>query len=316
MAGALLVALLLAVWVAWQVWQVNRDLSDAVRHAKAIQAAVEDGDGEALGRELPALRAASGDAADRTSGVTWGALTKLPVFGDDAEGVQVTSDVIDDLAEEGVEPLAEVADRLDELLPRDGAIDLEAVAGLRDPVVAAQDAFETADRRLAELDTSGYLAGLDTQLDDLRREVGRANRAMDSAETATAVLPTMLGGREPRTYLLAFQNNAEVRGLAGLPGAVSYIRAEDGRLSIVRHVRGGIFPERPQPILPLSDPEMELYGEVLGTYFVDANMTPDVPRAAELMRAHSEELYPALPVDGVIMVDTVAMSHLLAATAR
>lgn len=310
----LLVVLLLGAWIAWQVWHVNKDLNAAVDRAKAIQAGVDKGDTDVVGRELPGLRAASARADDRTSGFTWRVLTKVPFVGDDAKGVQVTSEVLDDLARDGVAPLADAATGLDRLLPRKGSVDVEAVRGLQSPVAAAQVAFVDADRRLSDVDSSGFMSKLDMQFTDFRRQVARARRTMDAAKVATEILPDMLGGDGRRHFLLAFQNNAEARSLGGLPGAVSYIQSEDGKLSLPRHVTGGTFPVTPQPILPLSAAEQKLYGEVLGTYFVDANMSPDLPRAAALMKAHSESLYPHQPVDGVVLVDTVAMSYLLEAT--
>lgn len=308
------IVLLFAAWAAWQAWQVNRDLVEAVDRAEAIRDAVEARDTDALQRELDALREASGSAADRTSGPTWSVLTVLPFFGDDAEGVRLTSEVLDDLAADGIDPLVTVSERVDELLPDDGAVDLAVVEELTGPVATAEEAFADADRRLAGQDTSGFVGRLDRQFSTFRDEVGRAADALGSARVATDLLPTLLGQDERRTYLLAFQNNAEVRGAGGLPGAVAYLRAQDGKVRIVRQVTGGSIGQTPKPVLPLTPGERKLYGDVLGTYFVDATMTPDVPRAAELMRAHSTRAHPDLRLDGVLLVDTVTMSYLLDAT--
>ncbi|MFC5727440.1 MULTISPECIES: DUF4012 domain-containing protein [Nocardioides] len=313
-AGVALLVLILGVWVAWQVSQVNKALSDAVHHAEVIQAALDDGDTDALDRELPRLREASGDATHRTSGVTWGMLTKLPVFGDDAEGVRVTSVVIDDLANDGVQPLAEVADRLDDLLPRGGSIDTALARELAEPVAQAEAAFSDAEAKLYAQDPSSFIGRLSTRFTDFRDQVSKASDAMGSAKVATAVLPAMIGDEGPRRYVLVFQNNAEIRGTGGLAGAASYIEADGGRLAIKRHVPGASLGEAPAPVLPLDDAERELYGDVLGTYFVNAGMTPDVPRAAELIKARWKQEFPTDPVDGVLMIDAVAIGYLLDAT--
>ena len=55
-SGVAVVLVLFGLWVAWQVWHVQRDLNDAIDHGKAIQRAVEDGDTEALDKELAELR--------------------------------------------------------------------------------------------------------------------------------------------------------------------------------------------------------------------------------------------------------------------
>ena len=122
-----------------------------------------------------------------------------------------------------------------------------------------------------------------------------------------------LGAKERRNYLLVFQNNAEIRSTGGLPGAMSIITTEDGRISLGRQDSANRFGERATPVLPLSKDEKAVFSEKLGTYMLDANFTPDWPRAAELIRARWEEVHPER-LDGVLTVDTVTVSYLLGVT--
>ncbi|GAA1519915.1 DUF4012 domain-containing protein [Nocardioides humi] len=304
----------LVLWAGWTAWQVSRDLNDAVDRAQRIQDAVEVRDTAAVERELAALRAASASAADRTAGPTWSVLSRVPFLGDDAAGVRTTSRVLDDLARDGVQPLVVASDRFEELLPRDGALDIGVAEDLAAPVAQARRAFAAAEEELAEVDTSGFVGRLDRQFTDFRDQVSRAADALASAEVATRILPTMLGADGPRDYLLVFQNNAEIRGTGGLAGAVSYVDVEDGRLELRGHVAAATLGEAAQPVLSLSAAEQELYGNVLGTYAVNATMTPDVPRAADLLRARWEQEFPTQRVDGVLFLDAVAIGYLLDAT--
>ncbi|WP_215814371.1 DUF4012 domain-containing protein [Pimelobacter sp. 30-1] len=320
--GASLAAVLLGagLWVAWQAWQVQRDLDAAAGHAEAVRRLVQDRadagdpDDPALRAELDGLRTAASAAAERTSGSTWRLLTHLPLVGDDADGVAVTSAVLDRLARDGVEPLVRAAGRFEQLVPHDGAVDVAVARDLVAPVDQAERAFAAADRTLGAVDDSGFAGPLQRRFASLRDQVGQGARTLASAKVATRVLPAMLGGDGPRHYLLVFQNNAEVRATGGLPGAASYVEARAGRLRIREHVTGASFGQAPAPVLPLSAPERALYGEVLGTYFLDATMTPDVPRAADLLRARWAQRFPDRPVDGVVLVDAVAIGYLLDAT--
>ncbi len=318
LGGVGLLLLLTVVWVGYQVWQVNRDLNAAVNHGAAFQDAVAAGDAAAIDHELKALQEASAAAEERTSGPTWSVLTRLPVFGDDARGVRVVSQVVDDLATDGLEPLVAVQDQLGDLLPKDGKVPLEAVASLEEPVAQAEQAMNEADAELAREDSSGYTGRLKAKYRDLQEKVGNAADAMTSARIAVDVLPAMLGGEvEPRHYLLAFQNNAEVRGTGGLPGRGRGIE-RPGR----RQARdpAATSPARRSAETPSHGPVPDgggagalrrRAGHLLP---LDANMTPDVPRAAELMLARWEQRFPNKPVDGVLMVDAVAISYLLEAT--
>lgn len=312
-SGAGLLALVFA-WTAWQAFQVNRDLNDAVRSAERIQDAVEARDTAALDREFAALREASSSAAARTDGLTWKVLSKLPLFGDDAEGIATTSSVLDGLARDGVEPLVTASDRFEELLPKDGAIDVAVAEELAAPVSQAHRAFAAADAELADVDNSGFMGRLDKRFRSFRDQVDRAAGALGSAEIATKVLPTMLGADGPRHYLLVFENNAEIRGMGGLAGAASYVEAADGKLSLRQHVAGSALGEAPAPVLPLSAAEKQLYDDVLGTYFMNATLTPDVARNSDLLRARWEQEFPEQKVDGVVFLDAVAIGYLLDAT--
>ncbi|TIC88379.1 DUF4012 domain-containing protein [Nocardioides sp. GY 10113] len=310
----------LAAWSGWQAYAVARSLDDAVDHATTLRAALaapdargdEDLDASAVAAvELEALRSASDDAAARTSGATWSLLTHLPWIGDDAHGVRTTSRVLDDIARDGLEPLVEVSDRVKEMLPHRGGVDLAAVDDLAEPVAAAQAVFADADATLRAEDDSDFTDRLADRFAEFRGQVAEADRAMTATSTAMSLLPGMLGADGPRTTLLVFQNNAEIRATGGLPGAVMSLHAEDGALSIGRQVAGSSLGRTSEPVLPLTPAERDQYGDILGTYFVDANMTPDVPRAADLMRARWEAAFPDERLDAVLLIDTVTLGYVL-----
>src|SRR4051812_10967976 len=90
LAGLLI---LMSAWLAWQAWQVNRDLNSAADDATTLRAAVQGGDEAAADQALSSLQDHSAAAADRTSGVAWSALARLPMVGDDADGVRLVSRV-------------------------------------------------------------------------------------------------------------------------------------------------------------------------------------------------------------------------------
>lgn len=313
-AALLLLLVVFGVWAGWQAYQVNRHLNAAVSAATAVKNAVQSGDSDRVQRELTSLQQASAAAEERTSGVTWSVLTALPALGDDAEGIRATSQVLDHLAADGVAPLIEVSDRMEELLPRNGAVDLATVRALQEPIATAQAAFADADQRLAAQDDSGFVHRFRSKFTELRRQVTQADSAMSAARTTADLLPDALGAAEPRNYLLVFQNNAEIRATGGLPGALSELRAADGKVEVVRQTTATALTPVPQPVLPLTAPERELYTDALGRYFGDTTFTPDVARNSELMQAWWQREFPQSSIDGVILLDTVSLSYVLEAT--
>ena len=308
------VLLVVGLLLGWRALQVNGALQQSVRDAETLRTALESGDQADVDDALTALQSSAGDARDLTDGVIWSVGTWVPVVGDDARGVRTVSRVLAALSEDGLPPLAEVATDLDRLVPQGGRIDLAAVTSLEEPVSTAGAALRSAQTELATEDPAGFVGRLRTEYRRLAGIVEDAASAVDAADVAVDLLPDLLGGQERREYLLVFQNNAELRATGGLPGAMALVTAENGALELTRQDTAVAFGERATPVVPLTRDEREVFGDKLGTYIQDANFTPDWPRAAELIEARWEEKYSQDDLDGVLTVDTVALSYLLGAT--
>ncbi|MEI5671643.1 MULTISPECIES: DUF4012 domain-containing protein [unclassified Nocardioides] len=302
--------LLAGAWLGWNAWQVSKDLTAAADDVETLQDAVRAGDDEASDTALADLQAHSRSAADRTGGISWSVLTKVPAFGDDAHGIRLVSEVVDDLSNDGIAPLVETAGNLEALLPTDGQISIASLRELQGPVAEGNAALAKASERLAGEDPSGYVQRFRDKYRDLSRQVRKAAVALDSADAALQMMPSMLGEGEKRDYLLIFQNNAEIRATGGLPGAVSVLEAEDGKVALTRQVAANTFGATDEPVLPMTEAEMGLYYGQIGRYFLNANLTPDFPRAAELMKARWEQVYDER-IDGVVALDPVVLSYVL-----
>ena len=232
-AGSLLLLLVvLGLLVGWRAMQVNDSLQQAVRDAEALQTALESGEQEDIDGALSALQASAGESADLTDGPLWSLATWVPYAGDDASGVRTAARVVSDLADDGIGPLAETATELDRLLPKDGRVDTDAIRDLQQPVAIAAESLIQASEDLQAEDSSRYIDRFRVKYRELTSLVTDAAQAMDSAQVTVGLLPEVLGAEERRNYLLVFQNNAEIRATGGLPGALSIISTEDGRISV------------------------------------------------------------------------------------
>ena len=112
---------------------------------------------------------------------------------------------------------------------------------------------------------------------DFTEKVSALDSALGTAARATRILPTVLGGREPRRYLLLVQNNAEPRALGGLVGSVIELRAQRGRVKLVGQRSGGSFGDFGQPVKKLSTAEKALYGTQLGRFIQNVTGNPGLP---------------------------------------
>jgi hypothetical protein len=309
-AALIWAVVLVGAFLAWQLKSLYDDLDRAESAVDRLRASIEDDDRDAQDRALADLQDAADDASGRVSAFWFDPLTWVPGLGDDAEGVQVISTSLSDLAAEGLEPLVDSRDGLDTVLS-DGRFDIELVRSLQEPVARAGAAFDNAEEQIGDVDSSGFTASLKTRFDEYADAVADASQALDSAGSAIDVLPGILGADGPRTYLLLFQNNAEIRTGGGMPGAWAVIRAEDGVLDMDRQGTSVAFKHRPQPVLPLTDEEKAVFGKNLGRSFQRVNSSPDFPRVAELVQAHWDRRFQKKSLDGVLTIDPVAISYLL-----
>jgi len=312
-SGIVVIAVVAIVgYTGWLVYDAAHHLKAAADDASAIRAA-------ALGDDPAKAKAAINDfsgqahsAAKATGSPFWGLLTHVPGFGDDARGVRTASNVADDLSDGPLTELAGAVGDIDAVLPKNGGVDVASVQGLATPVADGSAALDKARQQLDAVDPSGYVDGLKTRFRDLQSKVDDAADAMGVANRALKVLPQMLGADGKHNYLVVMQNNAEIRATGGLPGAVSLVSADDGKISMVREVAGSSFGQAPAPVLPLQPAEQKLFGKNLGTFFLDANLTPDFARSSDLWKARWEQTQPE-KIDGVISMDTVTLSYLLKA---
>lgn len=297
-------------FAAYQIWQLQRELQRAESSVSEIRDALAVDDRSALDLAISDLQAAAGEASERADGAWWSAMSALPFLGDDVQGLRVVSSTLSLVASDGVGPLADTLEQADGLV-ENGRIDLELMEELSDPIARAAQVFRAADSEVNALDPANYLGALRPRFVEYADQLAATAQSLASAETAANVAPAMLGADGPRTYLLLFQNNAEIRATGGMPGSWALIEADGGRLEMTEQGGAGDFPTQERPVLPLTDAERAVYGDAYGQYFQNPGFAPDFPRGAQLWRAHWDLRSPDLPLDGVLALDPVALSYLM-----
>ncbi|MDQ1657308.1 MAG: hypothetical protein QOD41_2391 [Cryptosporangiaceae bacterium] len=257
-------------------------------------------------------RAARADVSDPV----WRAGTRVPGVGPDLAAVAAVATAADGLAEDVMPPLVAVAGDLDPaaLAPHQGRIALGPITRAAPQVVAADTAIRRAEAGLAAIDVGRLRPEVRSGVVDFRTRLARAAATTATAARAAQLLPPMLGADGRRTYLVVFQNLAEVRATGGMFGAYAVITADHGQVRIDSQGTAATdLRAFDTPVLPLDPAMKALYTDRLGRYPADVNFSPDFPAAAKLAR----EMYrrrSGRTVDGVLATDPVALSYVLAGT--
>lgn len=310
-AGALLIVAL--VVFAVQVTRAALALSAARTDAAALAHDLAAGNLARAEVDAGSLRRHAASARSDVAGPLWWLGARVPYLGANVSAVHDTAVALDVIAARVTPSLLHVADEFQHgtLRPRAGRVPPEAVAALQPQLRAAAAALAGPARQIAAIHTSDLIGPLRSPMREIQRRVSEAQTAVDTVSSAFTVLPTMLGGSGPRTYLLLVQNPAEIRAVGGLPGTWVILRADRGRLSLVSASSAGPYNPRTPPITPTAD-EGDLLGTNWGALAGDATESPDFPRDAQMAAADAAQH--GSPVSAVFSVDPVALSFILRGT--
>ena len=128
------------------------------------------------------------------------------------------------------------------------------------------------------------------------------------------VAPALLGTKDPRTYLVLFQNDKELRPTGGFLTAYSIATVENGKFKPVSSDDIYHLDEIYRPIIPAPDP-IKKY--LKGPYVIspnlrlrDINWSPDFEESMSLFLEEAEKVG-IKDIDGIIAVDTQVLVNLL-----
>lgn len=304
----------IAAWVAFRGLAARDQLLGALPIAESIKTQVANGDGD-IADELEALQQRTQSARELTSDPVWRAVEVVPWAGQNLRAFREAAATVDDVADDALPSLGELAATitLGSLTPADGRIDLQPIRDAAPVLAEAATVLERADERAAAIDTEGTIPQIRDAVGQLADLVDEAATIVSGLDTAAQLLPPMLGGDEPRDYLLLFLNNAELRAGGGIPGALSVLTADDGALAITAQSTAASLGEFAAPPIPLTDAEQTLFGVEAGLFMQNVTATPQFSRSAQLAQAMWAERQ-GQTVDGVIGMDVRALARILEAT--
>jgi hypothetical protein len=315
-AGVIVVLLAGVGWVGIRGLTAKDHLQNAATLFLKLRQQTADTDLAGAKATLIALQSETAQAKDITDGLDWAIAGRVPFIGDDLTAVRTVSEVLDDLASNGLPALLDVATGFDPsaFVLRNGRMDLAALQSAAPRIATGLAVVQRARENVARIHTAGLAAELTGAVQQLSSGLSGVERLIKVADRTARLLPTMLGAKGPRHYLLLFQNNAESRATGGMPGAYIVVKADKGAIKIEdQGSTAGDLDAFETPVQKLSADMESLYTDRLAVFPADVNLTPDFPTAAQLAQIMYQKRK-GLKVNGVLATDPIALSYLLHAT--
>ncbi|MFA4895760.1 DUF4012 domain-containing protein [Microbacterium sp.] len=313
--GAVVTLLILAIgWVAIRGISAVSEMQAVASSASQMRGFIADGELERAELVAPRVAQHAATAHDLTSDPIWRGFEFVPWLGANFTAVREVAEVADSVATDAVAPVLEIAGGID--LASFGftgsKIDLAPLAEVEAPLAAASATLSAAETQAQQINADAALPPLADAVREMRDVVTEAATVVGALHGASVLLPPMLGADGPRTYVVAMQNNAELRSDGGIVGSLALMRAEGGTISVVQQASTADFPPLTDP-LPLSESTVALFAEGPGLYVQNITSIPDFTEAGAMLALRWEMQF-GQKVDGVIAIDAVVAAHLLEAT--
>jgi hypothetical protein len=315
LSGFLLVFLAAIGWVGARALMAKGELESALPLAQEVQSRLVEGETKEADVAASRLGQHADSAASLTSDPIWRAFEAIPAIGVNLTVVRQLAEAVREVANDAVLPLTNAAGglNLEDFKPVNGAIALQPLIDAQPSVSAANAALAGAQLDVEAIDASKALRPVRDAAAQLQGVLRGAAEGVDAIDRAVRIVPAMLGASEPRSYLVLFQNPAELRSTGGISGAAALLTTDGGQMQLAQQVSSTDFTHFDTPVLDLPLETRSLYGDITGRFIQDVNLTPNFVISAELAQ-EMWRLEFGQTVDGVVSIDPVALSYLLRAT--
>jgi Protein of unknown function (DUF4012) len=304
---------LFAVWGVITLWQARDDLRGAQSEATALaqnrtQLFTSHGRARAASQIAAMHRGASAAATLVDGSIPLKALSWIPFVGQQVTGVTSLVNDFDTTSTQAGMLLSSLRQLIS--ASHGTSISLPALAAMNQRVHASVVALHPLDRGAGLL--VGPLANARNNFDS---EITKVTALLTTGGHLLDYALPFLGADGPRTYLVAGENDAEMRD----QGAVlswAILTAKSGTFKMTKsHSVGTLRIRRPAPVR-LPPGTLAAFGQLEPTQvWQSVNATADFPLSAQVMAAMYHQRTHRL-VDGVIGIDPFTLEHVLEATGQ
>ncbi len=313
-----LLALLLVLggWLGFTALSAKSNLEQARDSAQQVKEALLSGKSDEATQAADSSLSYAQSARSTTHSLPWNLAAAVPFLGSPFKAGQQISDVVVGLAADILRPAAEAGIGLSPTkLYENSQINVQLLREQEPQLVKLADNAARLDERAAAIVPAGFVAPIDNARTQLQNQTAEVASLLTNTSLAARIGPAMMGADGPRTYLMAFQTNAEARGTGGLLGGFGILRFDNGRPIVDTLAANsedfGLY--RATADVKLGADFDELYGSSRPLTDVrNSNQSPHFPWAAQIWKSMWERETGTV-VDGVIALDPITLSYILGA---
>lgn len=313
--GIALVVLIVGfvAWLGLSALSAKSNLEKARDSAQQVKDALLKGESQQATQAADDALSQAQHAQAATRSLPWNLLAAVPVLGSPFKTGQQISDVVVGLAGDLLRPAAQAGIGLTPAkLYQNGRVDVQLLRQQEPQLARLSEDAKHLNDQAAAISEPAYLSPIINARAQLQNQTSDLSSLLQNSALAARIGPSMMGADAPRSYLMAFQTNAEARGTGGLLGGFGILKFDNGKPAVDTLAPNTGLQDASADV-DLGPEFRKLYGWANPlTDFRNTNLSAHFPYAAQIWKSMWER-QARMKVDGVIGMDPVALSYVLGA---
>src|SRR3989344_5855265 len=171
--------------------------------------------------------------------------------------------------------------------------------------------LQRAQQELGRINPRHYPPSIRTKIASLQSSLVSSGEVLKNIKPLLAFLPKLLVQAETQTYLLIFQNDAEIRGSGGFLTAYAILETFRGKITPVLSQDIYELDNKFGKRLPAPEPIKKYLPLVYNFHLRDMNLSPDFTVSMDTFLPNYKEVAQYKDFNGVIAMDTQIVVDLL-----
>jgi hypothetical protein len=304
------------LWIAIHAFIAYDALMNIEGDVTSVQSSVSTDQFQSLPYIYADMKSNAATAASATSDPVWIAFEGIPVVGPNLRAVGGVAQTLNQLVVQGVGPVADAAKgfNVDEFLPQHGQVDMARIGSYVTAIDKAYTGILAAQKTGNAIDTTHTIGAVTKAVQSFRVVVESGVLDVDSVRKVMRLIPPALGNVTPQNYLVVLGNNGVDRANGGAVAAVSLVKIDNGKVTIVRTVPASALADSVTATVPALAQTPPFTGAAAAS-LLDSARTPDFPMSAAKIAAAWTARY-GDRVDDVVSTDTTGLGYLAVAAGR